>query len=121
MWEIRRTVVDLNKSRGAVARWWQADEDGDEGTQTLESMPVGLIELDTDWVVRYINTAGEATVGYTRAELVRRSYWEAFPANVDNEFGRAYREVVATGTPQAVEAFYPEPLNEWLEVRAVPT
>ncbi|MBY3551829.1 SpoIIE family protein phosphatase [Modestobacter lapidis] len=84
-------------------------------------MPVGLIELDTDWVVRYINAAGEAMVGHSRDELVGRSYWEAFPGNVDNEFGRAYQEVVATRQPQTVEAFSPEPLNQWFEVHAVPT
>jgi Stage II sporulation protein E (SpoIIE) len=44
----------------------------------------------------------------------------SFPANVENEFGRAYREVAATGEPQTVEAFYPEPLNRWYEVHAVP-
>ncbi len=108
-----------------MARWWRTDgeEDGSQpaDTQTLESMPIGLIELDTDWVVRYLNAAAEAMVGYTRAELVGRSYWEAFPPNVDNEFGRVYRTAVATGEPQTVDAYYPEPLNQWFEVRAVPT
>ncbi|MFW3169327.1 SpoIIE family protein phosphatase [Geodermatophilus sp. CPCC 206100] len=104
-----------------MARWWPIDEEGDEGAQTLESMPVGLIELDTDWVVRFVNAAGEAMVGYARDELVGRSYWEAFPANARNEFGQAYREAVTTGEPRTVEGFYPEPLNQWFEVRAVPT
>ncbi|MGZ4567361.1 MAG: SpoIIE family protein phosphatase [Blastococcus sp.] len=87
----------------------------------LESLPVGYISLDDAWRVTYINAAGEAVVGASRHELVGASYWEAFPANVDNDFGRAYREVVATGEPQKVEAFYPEPLNRWFEVQAVPT
>ncbi len=109
-----------------MARWWRTEGDsGDEGqpadTQTLESMPIGLIELDTEWVVRYLNAAAEEMIGYTRADLVGRSYWEAFPPTVDNEFGRAYREAVASGEPQTVDAYYPEPLNQWFEVRAVPT
>lgn len=79
------------------------------------------MELDTDWVVRYLNTAGEKAVGYTADELVGRDYWEAFPANVDSEFGQVYRRVVATGVAETVEAFYPEPLNQWFEVNAVPT
>jgi len=103
-----------------VPRWWD-DPDDESGSPTLGSMPVGLMELDTDWVVRYLNTAGEKAVGYTAQQLVGRSYWEAFPANVDNEFGAVYRRVMATGVAETVEAFYPEPLNQWFEVNAVPT
>jgi PAS domain S-box-containing protein len=109
-----------------MARWWRtAGEIDGEGepdeAQTLETMPIGLIELDTDWTVRFVNVAAETMVGHSRADLHGRSYWEAFPANVDNEFGHAYRRAVATGEPQTVEAFHPEPLNQWFEVQAVPT
>jgi PAS domain S-box-containing protein len=103
-----------------VSRWW-VRESGGEDTQTLESMPVGLMELDHEWTIRYLNAAAEATLGYTREELIGRSYWAAFPANVDGEFGRVFRLAVATGEVQTVESFYPEPLNNWFEVRAVPT
>jgi len=107
-----------------MARWWRTDgEGGDDASdaQTLETMPIGLIELDTDWTVRFVNAAAESMVGYARAELLGRSYWDAFPAVVDDDFGRAYRRAVRTGEPQTVEAFYPEPLNQWFEVQAVPT
>lgn len=85
----------------------------------LEAMPIGFIGLDHDWRITYINGAGEAVVGAGWDELVGADYWQSFPANVENEFGRVYRQVVATGQPQTVEAFYPEPLNRWYEVRAV--
>ncbi|MCV2488294.1 SpoIIE family protein phosphatase [Geodermatophilus sp. YIM 151500] len=101
-----------------MTEWGSAPGGGSE--RALEAMPIGLIVVDTDWRVSYINSAGEAVVGYTRQQLVGMSYWEAFPANVDNEFGRTYREVAATGRPAMVEAFYPDPLNKWFEVRAVP-
>jgi PAS domain S-box-containing protein len=106
-----------------MSRWWRTDEasGADADAQTLETMPIGLIELDTDWTVRFVNTAAEQTIGYAREDLLGRSYWEAFPANVDNDFGRAYRDAVATRQPRTVEAFYPEPLNRWFEVHAVPT
>ncbi|NEK56753.1 SpoIIE family protein phosphatase [Geodermatophilus sabuli] len=108
-----------------MARWWRTDDGSGDGdlaeAQTLETMPIGLMELDGQWTVRYVNAAAETMVGYSRTELLDRSYWDAFPANVDNEFGRAYREAVTTGVPQIVDAFYPEPLNRWFEVQAVPT
>src|SRR4051812_50067536 len=83
-------------------------------------MPVGFIGLDHDWRITYINHSGEAVVGADWDTLVSASYWESFPANVHNEFGRVYREVAVTGRRQTVEAFYPEPLNRWYEVHAVP-
>jgi PAS domain S-box-containing protein len=89
--------------------------------RVLESMPVGFMAVDHDWRVTYLNPAGAAVVGTTSQELVGRSYWEAFPATVDSEFGRTYREVAATRQPATVEAFYPDPLNAWFEVQAVPT
>jgi PAS domain-containing protein len=86
----------------------------------LEAMPIGFIGLDDDWRITYINGAGAAVVGADWDELVGADYWESFPANVENEFGRVYREAVATGRPQSVEEFHPDPLNRWHEVRAVP-
>ncbi len=103
-----------------MARWW-SEASGNEGEQTLDSMPIGLMVVDVDWVVRYLNETGAATVGFTTEELVGLCYWEAFPANADNDFGRAFREVMVSGRSQTVEAFYPEPLNQWFEVRAVRT
>src|SRR3954453_3824360 len=86
----------------------------------LDTVPIGVLKVDADWQVTYLNDAGAAVVGYPVDALVGRDYWDAFPANVDNEFGRAYREAAATGRPCTVEAFYPCPLNAWFEVHAVP-
>ena len=108
-----------------MSRWWRTDGEADGAdkgdAQTLETMPIGLLELDTEWTVRYINAAGEQMVGYDRADLLGRSYWDAFPASAGNDFGRVYREAAATRQSQTFEAFYPEPLNQWYEVHAVPT
>ena len=112
-----------------MARWWRTDDEVDEiddrswasEAQTLETMPIGLIELDADWRIRFVNAAAERMFGRERDGLLERSYWEAFPAGLDDEFGRTYRRAVGTGRQQTVEAFYPEPLNQWFEVQAVPT
>jgi PAS domain S-box-containing protein len=89
-------------------------------THPLDTVPIGVLQVDADWRVTYLNDAGAAVVGFTSDELVGADYWEAFPANTDNEFGRAYRESMATGRPCTIEAFYPHPLNAWFEVHAVP-
>ncbi|MCU1605256.1 MAG: uncharacterized protein JWP46_1721 [Modestobacter sp.] len=90
------------------------------GRRVVESMPVGFMAVDRRWRITYVNPAGEAVVGLSRDQLTGADYWTAFPANVDNEFGRTYREVAATGIAATVEGFYPHPLNRWFEVQAVP-
>jgi hypothetical protein len=86
----------------------------------LEAMPLCYVSVDAAWRVTYVNAAGEAVLGRTWDELVGTDWWAAFPATVDSEFGRAYRQAVATGHAQTVEAFHPAPLDRWFEVRAVP-
>src|SRR4051794_40247871 len=83
-------------------------------------MPVGFIGLDADWRITYVNAAAEAVVGQTPEQLGGARYWTAFPAKVDNDFRRTYRKVAEPGEPASVEGFYPEPLNSWFEVQAVP-
>ena len=42
-----------------MARWWRSEGDAaaddDADAQTLDTMPIGLIELDTDWTIRFVN------------------------------------------------------------------
>ena len=86
----------------------------------LEAMPLGYMAVDAGWRITAVNAAGAAVVGRTREELVGACYWEVFPASDGNEFGRVYREVLAGGHARTMEAFYPEPLDRWFEVRVVP-
>ncbi|MGY1843964.1 SpoIIE family protein phosphatase [Modestobacter sp. SYSU DS0875] len=96
-----------------------ADDEGD--ARVLESMPMGYLSVDPEWRITYLNATGEAVVRRSREELLGQDFWTAFPANADNEFGRVYRECMATGIPAVVEGHYPDPLDRWIEVRAVPS
>ncbi|WP_138758377.1 SpoIIE family protein phosphatase [Modestobacter altitudinis] len=93
----------------------------DRLAQLVESMAVGFIAMDSDWEMTHLNAEAERITGMPRAQLLRRTLWEAFPATVGTEFEADYRRAAATGRPVVLEAYYPEPLNIWVEVRAVPT
>ena len=86
----------------------------------LETMAVGYLSVDAHWVITYVNAAAEQVAQAPRSDLVGRSFWEAFPATAGTEFERSYRRAVVTGTTVSFDAFYPEPLDVWVEVRAVP-
>ncbi|WP_432487756.1 SpoIIE family protein phosphatase [Kineococcus sp. SYSU DK018] len=86
----------------------------------LESMAVGYAVLDTRWRLVYANAEAERIVGTPRERLLGRTLWEAFPGTVGTTFEQHYRRAVASGQPEVFDAYYPEPLDVWFEVRAVP-
>ena len=93
----------------------------DRVVEVLEDMAVGFIAMDGDWVMTMVNAEGERIAGRRRDDLVGTSFWDAFPATVGSEFEDGYRRAAATGEAVAFDAFYPDPLNIWVEVRAVPS
>ncbi|MFW3168782.1 SpoIIE family protein phosphatase [Geodermatophilus sp. CPCC 206100] len=93
----------------------------DRLAQLVESMAVGFIAMDSDWVMTHVNAQAERVTGMLRAQLLGRTLWEAFPAAVGSAFEVNYRRAAETGQPVVFEAFYPEPLDVWIEVRAVPS
>jgi len=89
--------------------------------QLIEEMAVGFIAMDTDWVMTHVNAEAERITATPRAQLLGRTQWQAFPAAVGTEFEANYRRAAVTGESVVFEAFYPEPLNIWVEVRALPS
>jgi PAS domain S-box-containing protein len=88
--------------------------------QIIEQMALGFIAMDSDWVMTHANAEAERITGRDRQDLMGRNLWEEFPAALGSEFETRYRRAVATGRPEIFEAFYPEPLDAWIEVRATP-
>ncbi|MGX5653606.1 SpoIIE family protein phosphatase [Geodermatophilus nigrescens] len=88
--------------------------------QTLESMAVGYLAMDADWRITYVNDEAQRALGRPRAQLVGGIIWELFPGTVGTDFEAGYRRAADTGQPYTFDAYYPEPLNAWYEVRANP-
>jgi PAS domain-containing protein len=93
-----------------------------DGDRVLASMPVGFMAVSADWTITHLNPAAEPMLLVAAADLVGRNYWDAYPANRgdDSDFGRTFRHAMAERVTATVEAFYPDPLNRWYRVEAVP-
>jgi PAS domain S-box-containing protein len=89
--------------------------------RVLEAMPAAFYSLDRQWRFAYVNAEAERLLGRNRTELLGEVIWRAFPAANDSEFEDNYRRAVTTGEPVAFDAYYPEPLNGWYELRAWPS
>ncbi|MGY1803142.1 SpoIIE family protein phosphatase [Blastococcus sp. SYSU D00922] len=89
-------------------------------SRVLEVMKSAFFSLDPDWRFTYVNAEAERVLASTREALLGGSIWELFPAAVGSDFEVHYRAAVETGAERVFEAYYPEPLEAWYEVRAWP-
>jgi diguanylate cyclase (GGDEF)-like protein/PAS domain S-box-containing protein len=87
----------------------------------LDSISDGFFLLDRDYRFAFVNRQGEAILHRTADDLLGRSLWDAFPDAVGTRFDAVYHRVMENRTPERFEEFYPEPLNNWFEVRAEPS
>ena len=93
-----------------------------DSDRVLASMPIGFMAVDADWTISHLNPAAEPMLLVAAEDLVGRDYWDAYPANreEDSDFGRTFRRAMIERVTCTVEAFYPDPLNRWYQVEAVP-
>jgi PAS domain S-box-containing protein len=90
-------------------------------TRVLEAMPAGFYSLDREWRFTHVNAEAERLLGRSREDLLGRVIWDDWPAALDSVFEDSYRAAVRTGKPVSFDAYYPEPLNGWYELRAWPS
>lgn len=114
---VGQIVWDLTEKHEAEDRIRKLDE---RLSDVLDSISDGMMILDNDWVIRYVNREGEQLLDQPRDRIVSRTFWEFFPGVEETEFTRYYRRAFETGEPVRFEEYY-QPYGRWYEVRAFPT
>ena len=99
----------------------ERDELARSRQEILESIADGLAILDQDWRYTYVNDQGAKMVQMQPHEMVGKRIWDLFPQALETDFGKKYIRATETGQPLHFEAFYPEPLNAWIECRCFPS
>jgi PAS domain S-box-containing protein len=87
----------------------------------LKSISDGFNTFDRDWRYTYVNAAGAKLVHKSPEELLGKILWDVWPEAARLPFGQAFCRCMEENVPTQVEAFYPEPLNAWFEVRCYPS
>jgi PAS domain S-box-containing protein len=85
----------------------------------LEGLMEGFVAYDQNWVMTYINDAGEKLLGRTRADVVGKTWHEAFPHAVGNDVDAMYQRVMRERKGERMEFFYSH-YGRWLEIAAAP-
>ncbi len=87
----------------------------------LDSISDGFVTIDSQFRCTFMNRRAEDILGMRRDGVLGKHMWEVFPNGVGSEFDKVYRRVMHHRIPETLEAYYPEPLNTWVEVRAEPS
>ena len=86
----------------------------------LESIPTAFFSLDRSWRMTYVNAEAERVLLTPRSAMLGNVVWDVFPAGLGSDFDLHYTRAMNAGTVTTFEAYYPEPLERWYEVHAVP-
>ncbi len=87
-----------------------------------EATTDSILTIDRNWTVTYLNGPARAAAG-PLAEAIGKNFWEQYPHTVyeGSPYVEHYRRAMEQGIGGEFEAYYPAPLEIWLEVRVRPS
>ncbi|WP_224371570.1 GAF domain-containing protein [Hyalangium versicolor] len=86
----------------------------------LDSIPDGLVSVDRDWRITYLNAVTERMAGRSRAELLGKELWAEIPALDSTPFAPVVRQAMTSGERTTLTDYF-SPTDAWLEVRIFPS
>jgi PAS domain S-box-containing protein len=98
-------------------------ENRDAATQRLQqmfdAMPDSIVCLDRDWNFSFANW--RAVEMFASGPLGGENFWHSLHHGLAEPFQSNYRKAMEQRIPTAFEAYYPEPVNLWLNIQSVPS
>ena len=90
--------------------------------QVFEATNDAILSLDRDWNMFFLNRRARELLS-PAGDVTGKNLWKTFPetASEDLPYLRAYHRAMEERLPANFEAFYPEPLNLWLDIEARPS
>jgi PAS domain S-box-containing protein len=86
----------------------------------LDGVTDGILVVDREWRLSWLNAVGERLLGRSREQLLGQALWATLPEVSDTAFAPAWRRAMAARTLVTVEDFF-APAGLWLETRAFPS
>lgn len=89
-------------------------------TRALDYVSEGVVSLDPDWTITYLNPRSELLLRKRRAELMGRVWWELFPYLLGTPGEEELRRAASRKESQMVRIFH-STLYAWHNVWVVPS
>jgi len=87
--------------------------------RVLANIAEGVVILDRDWNIVYINQYGAPCASLSPREMIGRSYWDVAPESRGTVFEQQLRRCASEHVPVQFEMLTPR-RQRWLQVRAYP-
>jgi PAS domain S-box-containing protein len=89
--------------------------------QFFEATTDAIIFLDRNYNFTFLNRRAKELIAFDR-DLRGKNLFETFPGTAyeNSPFVENYRKSMEEGIVCEFEAFYPEPMNFWLRITAIP-
>jgi PAS domain S-box-containing protein len=118
---IARDITEKKAAEREIQRARLAVDAAEKQTaEILQSIAEGVMVLDRDYTISYINEQGTILTNTTREGILGKNYLEFFPgvkgSNFHENYERAWREQII----RRFEDFY-SPLNKWFQVNVYPS
>lgn len=119
------TIHDITEKRQLMElrQRYQAEllKHNQEMSDMLQRITDGFLVMDNEWRITYANLQALQIVKRDFEQIHLQILWDCFPSAVGTIFESQYRKAVTEQVPVNFEAYYPEPLNMWLEISAYPS
>ena len=113
----RGTAREITQSRRAALEMRTVAQ---QLTTTLESLTDAFFTVDLDWNFSYLNAPAETLLGKTRAELLGRHIWSAYPDFAAGALRGHLERAVGEGIAVQFDEHYP-PTGLWTQIKAYPS
>ena len=112
---VSRDITEHKRSEAELRRAHEALQ------RILDSITDGLAVIDRSFHFTYFSETGARMLGVPREGLVGRNVWEEFEAARGSTFETELVRAMEGREPVHFEAFYPAPLDMWIECHAYPS
>ena len=111
--DVLTDVRDAEKDRDSKSKQLQ---------QVLDTTTDGVLIVDRQWEICFVNRRARANLERS-GELLGRKFWDSFPdaQYPGSPFVEHYERAMNKGVGASFEAFYPAPLNIWVDVSVRPS
>ena len=91
-----------------------------EQKEALDYVSDGIITLDAEWKIAYVNWRAELLMGRRRTELLGQDWWSIVDYLLRTPAEQEFRAAAAGEIPRRFRVFHP-PRYAWHQVQAIPT
>ncbi len=85
----------------------------------LEGLMEGFVAYDGGWRMTYMNAAAERLLRRDRADVIGKTWHQAFPHAVGNAVDHMYQRVMRDRVAERLEMYYPH-YDMWMQIGAAP-